>query len=326
MSILKGKRDWFATFAWGVLAYNVLVILWGAVVRATGSGAGCGAHWPLCNGAAVPAAPQLETIIEYIHRAMSGASLLSVGLLAVWAFRRFGAGHRVRRGAVGSLAFVLSEAALGAGLVLFGYVARDTSVQRVVSISLHLVNTFLLLLMLTLTAWWASGGAPIRVRGRGAIAWLVAFAFLGVILIGVSGAITALGDTLFPAASLTEGLAQDTSPAASFLIKLRVIHPLIAVLVGAYLLALTAIWNPRAGPGHVRLKHLLRVLVLIQLAAGAANVVLLAPVWMQIIHLFLADAIWITLASFGASGLAMAPDESLVRDRGPGGLVNAPAD
>ena len=50
----------FARFAGAVLGYNLLVIVWGAYVRASGSGAGCGNHWPLCNGVVVPNAPLPE--------------------------------------------------------------------------------------------------------------------------------------------------------------------------------------------------------------------------------------------------------------------------
>src|SRR6188472_342187 len=108
-----------ARFAWAVLAYNVAVIVWGAYVRATGSGAGCGAHWPLCNGTVILRAPAVETLIEFSHRATSGLSLILVVVLFFWARRVAAAGHPVRLGATLSLAFMLSEAALGAGLVLF---------------------------------------------------------------------------------------------------------------------------------------------------------------------------------------------------------------
>ena len=150
----------FAGYAWGVLAYMVLVILWGAFVRATGSGAGCGSHWPLCNGEVVPQAPTVETLIELSHRLTSAlAGFLVIGLV-VWAFRAFPKGHLVRKGAVGSLVFVLTEGAIGAAIVLVEWVALDASMARTISITLHLNNTFILLGFLTLTAWWASGGRP----------------------------------------------------------------------------------------------------------------------------------------------------------------------
>src|ERR1017187_2983546 len=91
----------FSQVAWGVLAYNMLVVLWGAFVRATGSGAGCGNRWPLCNGVIVPHAPRIETIIEFTHRATSGLALVSVAALCLWAFRLFPRGHRSEERRVG---------------------------------------------------------------------------------------------------------------------------------------------------------------------------------------------------------------------------------
>ena len=60
-------------FAWFTVFYNVLVILWGALVRASGSGAGCGNHWPLCNGQVIPVSPGWHTVIEFTHRQMTVA-------------------------------------------------------------------------------------------------------------------------------------------------------------------------------------------------------------------------------------------------------------
>jgi heme A synthase len=302
-------RTRFSTYAWVVLAFNLLVILWGAYVRATGSGAGCGSHWPLCNGAVVPRQPQIETMVEFAHRLTSGLAFLLVLVLVVWAFRAYPKGNPVRSGATLSMIFIITEALVGAGLVLFGWTADDQSIGRVVSISVHLVNTFLLLAWLTLTAWWASGGERIVLRGQGISVWLFAIGFVGVLLLGVSGAITALGDTLFPPGSLREGIAQDFEPTAHFLVRLRVWHPLIAVLNGLYLLFLGGlIYQFRATRRIQRLALTLGALFLTQLVAGMINLGLLAPVWMQIVHLLLADLVWIALvllaaANFGESEL-----------------------
>ena len=173
----------FATYAWGVLAVNLLVIAWGAFVRATGSGAGCGNHWPLCNGEVVPRAPQVETIIEFSHRLTSGAALISVLLMLIWAFRAYPKGDPVRAGAVLSMVLMLIEALIGAGLVLFEYVAANVSIGRVYWIAGHLINTFLLLAAVTLTAWWASGGSRLRVRGQGVTAWALGVALLGMLVL-----------------------------------------------------------------------------------------------------------------------------------------------
>ncbi len=296
----------YAKYSWGVLGYNILVVLWGAFVRATGSGAGCGSHWPLCNGEVLPRAPQVETLIELTHRLTSGIAFLLVLGLFVWGWRLYPKGSAVRLGSLLSLVFIITEALVGAALVIFEWVAHDASLGRVISIAVHLVNTFLLLAWLTLTAWWASGGEAVRLRGHGIGLTLFAFAFLGLFAIGVSGAITALGDTLFPAASLREGFAQDFDPTAHFLVRLRFWHPLVAVLTGLYVLFLAAFLSLfRATPSIHFLSKVLVGLFFIQGVAGLVNVALLAPVWMQIVHLLLADLVWIALVLLAANNFAL---------------------
>src|SRR3954471_11650429 len=176
-----------------VLAYNLLVILWGTYVRASGSGAGCGSHWPLCNAEVIPPAPQVATLIEFSHRLTTGlAGLLVIGLV-VWAFRAFPRGHAARLGAVLSLAFILIEGMVGALQVRLGLTADNASVGRAVVGSIHLANTFVMLAAITLTAWWASGGAALQMRNpgadkrrRGLLGWVFALGLLGVLLVGAS--------------------------------------------------------------------------------------------------------------------------------------------
>ncbi|GIV58433.1 MAG: hypothetical protein KatS3mg042_1346 [Rhodothermaceae bacterium] len=302
------RLDRFARFAWAVVGYLLLVILWGAFVRATGSGAGCGSHWPLCNGEVIPRAPEVETLIELSHRLTSALSgLLVIGLL-VWAFRRYPRGHRVRHGAVLSLVFMLLEGAIGAALVLFEWVAHDASLGRVISMALHLNNTLILVAVLVLTAWWASGGAPLRWRGQGEAGWLLGIALVALLALGTTGAITALGDTLFRPDSLAEGLQRHASETAHFLERLRIWHPLMAVLVGAYLLFLARHLSlTRPDPGVARLTRAVLVLFALQFAGGLLNVYLLAPVWMQLVHLLMADLLWIALVLLAARTLAASP-------------------
>lgn len=296
------KLNGYAKFAWGVTAYNILVILWGAYVRATGSGAGCGSHWPTCNGVIIPRSPQVDTVIEFVHRVTSGLALILVIALLIWAFRRFPSGHVVRRAVIVSFVFILLEALVGAGLVKFGWVAHDTSTERVVVIAVHLINTFVLLAALASTAWFASGGERVDLHGHGASVWWFTAALLGVVLIGVTGAITALGDTLFPAESLAAGVAQDFSPTAHFLVRLRVWHPLVAALVSLYVGFLSLIiYLFRATPRIKRIALGLLVLFGIQLAVGMINLVLLAPVWMQVVHLLFADLAWVALVLLAAA-------------------------
>jgi heme A synthase len=303
-----------ARFAWAVLIYNLGVIAWGAYVRATGSGAGCGAHWPLCNGEVVLRAPAIETLIEFSHRATSGLALLSVLVLLVWARRVTPPGHPVRVGATLSVAFMLSEAALGAGLVLFQLVAHDASAARAFAVGAHLLNTFLLLAALTLTVFWASGGNPLRAGGEGKVRWQLSVGATALLMVSVAGAITALGDTLFPSASVAEGLSADLSATSHMLIRLRTIHPILAVMVAMYLIG--SVW--RIAGGAVRPRSLARVLtwlLIIQLGAGVVNVVLLAPVWLQLVHLLLADAVWIAYVFLGAERLAGSTSRGIVTAR-----------
>jgi heme A synthase len=306
------KLPAFAKYAWFVMAFNIGVIIWGAYVRATGSGAGCGNHWPLCDGVVIPKPDRIETVIEFSHRISSGIALLLVLGMLILALRIYSKGSIVRRAAIFSMVFMITEALIGAGLVLFELVAQDTSTARAVSISIHLLNTFLLLACITLTAWWASGGKPVNIRRDKKSAWLLGVGFIGMLILGTSGALTALGDTLFPITSLAEGLRQDFSPTAHFLIRLRILHPTIAVLVSIYLIIIVGwiLWRGNESVQKI-FGRLLTFLVLVQLLAGLINVYLLAPVWLQLVHLFLADAIWISLVLFTAKTLSQ---ENLAQD------------
>ncbi|HJZ46987.1 MAG TPA: COX15/CtaA family protein [Roseiflexaceae bacterium] len=298
------KLGRFAIYAWGVLAYNMAVILWGAYVRASGSGAGCGSHWPLCNGQVVPLAPRLATMIEFSHRLTTSlAGLLVIGL-AIGAFRALPKRHPARLGAALSLIFILIEGMVGALQVRLGLTADNDSVGRALVGSIHLANTFLMLAGMALTAWWASGGAAPRLRGQGLLSWIFAVGLLGVLAVGASGAITALGDTLFPSESLAHGLQADFSAGSHFLIQLRVIHPILAVLVGIYSVVagrLAAVWRP--GVATLRLSWVLGGLFGVQLLIGVVNVALLAPIFMQIVHLLTADLVWIALVLAAAAAL-----------------------
>jgi len=294
----------FARFAWGVLVYNLAVVAWGAFVRATGSGAGCGAHWPLCNGTVVPRDAQTATLIEFAHRASSGVALLLVVAMLIWALRAYPAGHTVRTGAKYSMGLMLLEALLGAGLVLFELVAHNASLTRAFSMAAHLANTFLLLGALTLTAWWGSGGAPVAVRGRRSTATLAGAALGGVLLVGISGAIAALGDTLYAGGRVAEGVSPEGARIVELLIELRLLHPALAVLVAALVLVITrALYQGHRSTAVRRLAPLASVLVLAQLGLGWLNVALLAPVWMQLVHLLAADLVWISLVLLAAAAL-----------------------
>lgn len=283
-------------FAVTVVVWNVLVILWGAYVRATGSGAGCGEHWPLCNGEVLPRAPEIETVIEFTHRLTSGLALILVAVLVVWAFRTRPRGDRLRFWAVVSAAFIVSEALLGAGLVLFGLVADDASPARAFVMIAHLLNTFALLAGLALAARWArverAPRGPVSVRPSA----LLLLSIVGLLLVASTGAVAALGNTLFPSLTLAEGIQRDFSPTAHFLLRLRVLHPILGVAVAVLVSLTAAVTAFRHGaPRVLTLAASVIALVVLQVFCGFATLLMLAPVWLQLVHLLLADALWIAV-------------------------------
>lgn len=289
-------------YAWFVVAYNVGVILWGAYVRATGSGAGCGRHWPLCNGEVLPRSPSVETLIELSHRLTSGLDGFFVLGLLIAVFRAFPTRHRARWAVALSMVFLLIEAAVGAGLVKFELVVNDDSMARAVVMAVHLVNTFLLLAALTLTALWTGGIAAPRRQSWKALPWLLGLGTLGLLMVGMSGAVTALGDTVFPDRAFAW---EDLSVTSHFLLRLRILHPALSVLVGLYvLLASWTLGQRLTSPWARRSAGIVGGLTLVQLAAGFVNVELAAPVWMQMLHLLLADGLWIAWVVLGATALA----------------------
>lgn len=287
------RKGLFTRVAWGALFYNMLVILWGAFVRATGSGAGCGAHWPFCNGEVIPQSPQIETIIEFIHRVSSGLVIVPAIILLVWAWRNSSKKSLLRLSTAGVMLFTLTEGLVGAGLVLFGLTGTDDSVMRAVVIVIHLLNTFLLLACLGLTAWWATFGEPAGWIWKGRSSMFLLLIVIAMAFIGASGAITALGDTLFPASSLAQGLQQDASSTAHFLIRLRVYHPILAFSLAVFG-GLVFRWLREKEKNSRTRKLVSGVMILfgLQLLLGGFNVILLAPTWMQLVHLMVTDLIW----------------------------------
>lgn len=298
----------FLKYTVALLVYLLGVILWGAYVRATGSGAGCGNHWPLCDGEVIPLAADMETLIEFVHRLSSGLGFLLVVVLVVWAFRDYPGRSPVRLFAGFTMFFMVTEALLGAGLVLFGLVAEDDSFARAWVMAFHLVNTFLLVGCLSLTGWFASGKGAWQTGTRSPMNWIFWGGLAALLLLGASGAVAALGDTLFPSESLPEALQEDFSPTAHFLIRLRVYHPLLSLVVGVLILSVSAFAiRAKRDPRTRSLAFATSFLYLLQLGVGLFNLLLLAPVWLQLTHLLVADLTWIGFVLLSASALGNHP-------------------
>lgn len=303
---------WLERYAWAVVVYSVLVVLWGVVVRATGSGAGCGDHWPLCNGQVIPIHPRLATVIEFTHRMMSGPSEVPlIILLLVWVFRRTAQHHLARRFAVAGLVLTFTEGLLGALLVKLGLTATSTSPLRPPMLALHLSNTLLLLGSLALTAHFLGRRTAVlrgSVRFEHRTPAIIGLA--AAMVIGITGSLAALGDTLFPATSLRAAFSADFSSSSEWLIRLRILHPASAVLAGAFILWLLwrAVFAASHG-AHRKLGLWLAGLVALQFLLGVLDVLLRAPVWMQVLHLAGADAFWCVLVVLTAAVTVIAADK-----------------
>jgi heme A synthase len=280
-------------FAWFVLGFNVAVILLGALVRATGSGAGCGSSWPTCDGEVLPELSG-ATAVEFTHRAMSGVALILVATLVVWVFRSTPPGRPARAGAVLAMVAIVGEALIGAVIVLAEWVANDASAARAVAVPLHLVNTLLLLAALTLTIFWLRGGRRLAFQEDRTVNRYVLLGGLALVLIAGTGAVTALADTLFP----KDGILGDPG-SEHFLTGLRVVHPILAVIAASMAWWLSA----RSSDVTRRSAKVVSVLVGVMLLSGVLNVALGVPVWMQLVHLVLADALWITYVLISATAL-----------------------
>ena len=294
-------------FAWFAVFYNVLVTIWGAWVRASGSGAGCGNHWPLCNGQVIPVSPSFHTIIEFTHRMMTVSLTVAIIALVVWTFRATVKGHAARAFAIASIIFLFIEALLGALLVKLGYVTDNQSAGRMAMLAIHFSNTLLLAAAITLTARFLSAegrkwAGLHRVPGFG---WAVA-GLAATIGVGVSGSMAALGDTLFPAASLQAAYAQDFTAGSPWLLRLRLVHPVSALMAALFVIWLlrrsrhTGVTVSGLHSSASRLARIVLGLLAVQFALGIADVLLLAPAWMQLLHLLGADLYWVALVLLAA--------------------------
>ena len=297
-SALGKPQQRFATAAWYLLGYTLFVILFGAVVRITGSGAGCGQHWPTCNGELLHLPQTLKTTIEFSHRATSGLSVFAILALLVAAFRTYPRGHAVRASAVLAFVMILVEALIGAGLVLLRLVENDASLGRIVALPLHLVSTALLTAALAWCAYHAARSeSPITPLPTAARMLLLCSA-VGILIVSATGAVTALGDTVYPvqASGFSARLQEDQGVNANLLQRMRGIHPFLAIGVAAFVAYAAALLpGYRSSPDVKRASTLLASFVALQVFAGAVNIWLSAPGPLQVVHLLLANCTWIAL-------------------------------
>ncbi|MBK9163899.1 MAG: COX15/CtaA family protein [Acidobacteria bacterium] len=299
------KLSAFARFAWFAVAYNLLVILWGVFLRASHSGDGCGQHWITCHGEPIPSAPELKTLIEFSHRVTSLLAGFIVIALVIWAFRQFPKRHLVRRLALLSLFFIIVEGAIGGGLVLTGNTAGNWTPTRPYWTAGHLINTFILMAFLTLTAWYASGPRRLTFTARRKV-WVLLFVGMAAIFItGITGSMSALSTMLFPSETLAEGIAKDFDPDSHILLRLRILHPILSIFTAVFLVFLSDAVKKASGRVSVaKWGNWMSGLVLVQIAWGAATLLMLAPIVMQLGHLLFADLIWLAFVLMAAAAIS----------------------
>lgn len=302
----RPKTDNFRRFAWLTLFLNLVVILWGVFLRASLSGDGCGQHWLTCNGEVIPETPQFKTIIEFTHRVSTTVVFLASIVTLVWARRRFAKGDPVRKTATASFLFIIVEALIGAGLVLTGNTAGNWTSTRPIWMMAHLITTFSLLAVLALTIWFASGGKRFKLLGDQKITLLLIVAVTGIFFVGASGSLAALSSMLFPSGSIAEGIAKDFAASSHILLRLRLSHPIVSILTSVYLIFLAGWLKSRRSESADVKKWtgILSIMIIIQVVAGAATLLMLSPIVMQLLHLLLADLVWMAFVIMCAAFLA----------------------
>lgn len=306
------KLSKFAKYAWFVLGYNLLVIIWGVFLRASLSGDGCGEHWLTCGGEVIPSAPQLKTQIEFFHRITSSlAGIFVIGLLissiVKKAKEKTEQSRLLVKMSILSLIFIIIEGVVGGLLVLTGNTAANWTPTRPYWMAAHLINTFTLIAVLSLTAWFASGGKSFSFfKAERKVLLLLIIAIAGIFIVGMSGSMAALSSMLYPSSTLAEGIAKDFSASSHYILRLRVFHPLLSVLLGLFLIGLAG-WLKKQSDGDsstIRWANILSILVVAQFISGIVTILTLAPIVMSLIHLLLADAVWIALVLMTASFLS----------------------
>lgn len=308
------KSQKFTIYLKYLIVYTLIVILWGAWVRISHSGDGCGDTWPLCKGVLIPEAERGKTWVEYLHRLTSGIFGIAILVMYLRARKIFSSDHLARRWALLSLIFTISEALLGAKLVLFKLVGTNDSPFRAFAMSLHLINSLALTACIYLTYEFSKKDAWIKypkslsfpLQGR----WLILMFWL----IGTSGAIAALANTLYPSQSLWEGFVQDFSSESHYLIRLRTYHPLLGVLLGgglSFLAKYMGDFNSEKRSYDFQMRaYLLSLLGGMGVCLGALTLFSLSPFYLKILHLLVAHLIWLALVAWIQSWIFQSPQAS----------------
>ena len=261
-------------------------ILAGAIVRATGSGDGCGSTWPTCKGRVIPELSDIPELIEFSHRAVSGI-LLVVTLIIFLKTRDLGKNNLKKVISNYLTFFVVLEAVIGAVIVLFEWVGLNSSLPRIVAVPIHLVNTFGLLACF-IALYKVVKDDLQSIKGIVDNQFLVVLCLF--LLSGATGSITALADVLFPSESFIQGFVEDFDETSELLTRLRILHPIVASL-----LSITLFFESNRLKKTYKLNtKSLKLMVLVAVTLGVVNV--LSNIWLplSVLHLAIADFLWIT--------------------------------
>jgi len=279
--------------AWSMLWLTVAVVVGGALVRATDSGAGCGETWPICGGQLIPNIGTHHTAIEVSHRLTTGLLGIVLVLLFLLVRRQYPRTHHLRRAVFGAGVLLIIESLLGASLVLFGWVEYDASIARLIVVPVHLINTFLLVASMALVAYFASGGRPFRVDLSSIRTKAIASALGIVLVIGATGALNALADTLILSGHLREPVPGELLVSEAVLRQVRTIHPFTAIIGGLALFMLVRYLTAGAERRVRFLGFAVQGVIWLQFILGLTNIALEVPLEIQLVHLFVADVLWI---------------------------------
>jgi heme A synthase len=294
----------YLRLAWIVFVFTMFVVIWGGFTSASGSGDGCGTSWPLCGQLVAEGGPSRYTLIEFFHRITSGLSLLGVVGLFVLARQRYPVGHPVRTGSGWSLFFMITESLLGAGLVIFAWTNMNLSLARALVQPVHMFNTLLLMGAMGLTIWWAAGNPRISLRSHPALTLMILLSLAGFILISSFGTFASLAGHIFPSESFLDGVRSDFSRDSHYLIRLRIWHPILATLIGFWLVWFSRYINQHyPDPRNETVTLALLAVYGVQYALGFLNAFLLSPIWLQMVHLLLAHAVWLLVMWAGVNAL-----------------------
>ena len=281
---MKNNKS-FSYFCLSLLVFCLVVILWGAWVRISHSGDGCGMNWPDChNQYFLDKNTDKKTWTEWIHRASTALFGLMVLALNIWAFFKFPKKHILRKSSLTVLFFTITEALIGAGLVKFGLTGAHFSLARILVMSFHLINS--LLLAGSLFMCWRFSLKNNLQFSFSHRKYFLSFIFI-FFIIAFFGSLSALSATLFPSDSLVDGFLKDFQSDSHVLVRLRWLHPVLALLLGGGFAGYCHKFFKTNKEKKDKALILFTACLGLALVSGLLNLFLLSPVFLKLSHLLI---------------------------------------